>query len=169
MAEADAQTGSPFWRFSLRFYRRPGVADACIVLQDRDGVDVNVLLFLLWLASDRRRIAPADAVALYAKTLPWRDGVVAPLRTVRRALKGGSPLVEGTAAEVFRTKIKAIELEAERLQQEALYALAQSLATASEASCEAAARANVSAYETVLGHKLTAAPLDVLVKTLAKE
>ena len=30
MSEAEADTrGSPFWRFSLRFYRMPGVADAC--------------------------------------------------------------------------------------------------------------------------------------------
>ena len=136
MAEADAQAGSPFWRFSLRFYRQPGAADACIALQDRDGVDVNVLLFLLWLATDKRRVALADAQALCAKALSWRDDVVAPLRSVRRTLKGGSALVEGSAAEFFRTRIKSVELEAERLQQEALFALAQNLVTATEPSRE---------------------------------
>jgi uncharacterized protein (TIGR02444 family) len=168
MAEADAQTGSPFWRFSLGFYRQPGAADACIALQDRDGVDVNVLLLLLWLASNRRRVAPADAQAIVAKTLPWRDGVVAPLRNVRRLLKDGSALVEARATEVFRTRIKAVELEAERLQQEALYAVAQELTTAAESSIALAARANVAAYEQALGRPLAAEPLAVLLGILSK-
>ncbi|MCG8546534.1 MAG: TIGR02444 family protein, partial [Alphaproteobacteria bacterium] len=38
--------GNAFWNFSLRAYARPGVADACIRLQDRYGVDVNVLFYL---------------------------------------------------------------------------------------------------------------------------
>ena len=36
-----------FWDFSVGTYRRPGVADACLSLQDRYGLDVNVLLLLL--------------------------------------------------------------------------------------------------------------------------
>jgi len=169
MAEADAQAGSPFWRFSLRFYRRPGAADACIALQDRDGVDVNVLLFLLWLAADKRRIGLADAQTLCAKTLAWHDDVVVPLRTLRRALKGGSALVEAGTAELFRTRIKAVELEAERLQQEAIFALAPDLATTTAPTREAAARANVSVYELVLGRTLAPEPVDALLRTLSKE
>ena len=55
MTSTDTQSatpsaqGSPFWRFSLRLYRAPGVGDACIALQETSGVDVNLLLFLLWL------------------------------------------------------------------------------------------------------------------------
>ena len=46
MSAADTPSsaqGSPFWRFSLRFYRQPKVADACIALQEEAGVDVNLL------------------------------------------------------------------------------------------------------------------------------
>ena len=50
-APASPSAGSPFWRFSLRFYRLPEVADACITLQEQAGVDVNLLLFLLWHAT----------------------------------------------------------------------------------------------------------------------
>jgi uncharacterized protein (TIGR02444 family) len=169
MAEADAQAGSPLWRFSLGFYRQPGVAEACIALQDRDGVDVNVLLFLLWLASEKRRLGFAQARALCDRAHPWRDDVVAPLRTVRRSLKGGSALVEAATAELFRTRIKAVELEAERLEQEALFALAQNLATQPELSRDAAARANVSTYEQALGHPLAPDPVAVLMRILSKE
>ena len=38
-----------FWRFSLMVYARPGVADALIGLQDRDGHNVNLVLYGLWL------------------------------------------------------------------------------------------------------------------------
>ena len=55
----DSQTKTettPFWRFSLKFYRQAGVAEACIAAQDGCGVDVNLLLFLFWLASGGRQV-----------------------------------------------------------------------------------------------------------------
>jgi uncharacterized protein (TIGR02444 family) len=167
MSNAETQAGSPFWRFSLRFYRRPDVAQACIALQDGCGVDVNLLLFLLWLAADKRRIGAAEVEALLAKAGPWRDEVVVPLRALRRRLKGGSPLLQPNAAEFFRTRIKALELEAERLQQEALFALAASLATAVEPSVERAARGNLAAYERAMGHAFTPAAVDVLLAAMS--
>ena len=165
MTETAAQ-GSPFWRFSLRFYRQPAVADACIALQDDCGVDVNILLFLLWLAGERRQIGAAEVRSLCAAAAPWRDVVVAPLRTMRRRLKEVVPLVERGAAELFRTRVKAIELEAERLQQEALFALAASLPTAAAAEIGAAARANVTAYAAALDVSLPTAPTNVLFAAL---
>ena len=67
---APSSQGSPFWRFSLQFYRLPKVADACIALQEEAGVDVNLLLFLLWHARQRRRLSAADVAALEAKIGP---------------------------------------------------------------------------------------------------
>lgn len=166
MADPQTEQGSPFWRFSLRFYRRQGVADACIALQDSYGVDVNILLFLLWLALARRCVSSAAATAVCARVAPWRDDVVVPLRTLRRRLKEGSSLVERGAAELFRTRIKAIELESERLQQESLFALATGLATENASTVEAAARANVAAYEQTLGRTLAPDALNVLVSAL---
>jgi uncharacterized protein (TIGR02444 family) len=165
MAEEETQAGSPFWRFSLRFYRQPGVADACIALQDGCGVDVNILLFFLWLASTGQRIGLPEAQAVCAQAGPWRDDVVVPLRTLRRKLKDGSALVERNMAEWFRTRVKAVELEAERLQQEALFALAPRLAT--EPSVEAAARANVTAYEQSMARAFTPGAVDVLLAALS--
>jgi uncharacterized protein (TIGR02444 family) len=165
----DAQTdekGSPFWRFSLAFYRRPGVADACIALQDGASVDVNVLLFLLWLATAKRQVSPATAQAVCAKAGAWRDDVVVPLRTLRRKLKEGSSLVERGTAELFRTRIKAVELESERLQQEALFALAAGLASEVAPSIDAAARANVAAYEQVMGRDFTPDAVKTLLAAL---
>jgi uncharacterized protein (TIGR02444 family) len=166
MADAQMQQGSQFWRFSLRFYRQPEVADACIALQDGCGVDVNILLFLLWLATARRRVPLATAQELCAKAAAWRDDVVAPLRTLRRRLKDGSTLVERGAAELFRTRIKSIELEAERLQQEAMFGLAAGLVTENAATTEAAAHANIAAYEHALARTFAAQAVRVLLRAL---
>jgi uncharacterized protein (TIGR02444 family) len=147
-AETSSSQGSPFWRFSLRLYRAPKVADACIALQEEAGVDVNVLLFLLWQATRRRAFTQAEVAELERRVGPWREMTVVPLRAIRRALKTPPALVESGTAEAFRTRIKAVELEAERLQQEAMYELAKAAPPGAPApSIAAAARANIAAYE----------------------
>jgi uncharacterized protein (TIGR02444 family) len=165
---ASASAGSPFWRFSLRFYRQPEVADACITLQEQAGVDVNLLLFLLWHAIQKRALSTAEISELEKRIAPWRNATVVPLRTMRRALKSPPELVGGATAELFRTKIKAAELEAERLQQEAMHKLAvPSLLGKDAASLEAAARANMAAYAVLRGAPFPASPSETLLAALA--
>src|ERR1700730_10710133 len=106
MTEATSSLGSPFWRFSLGFYRRPGVADACISLQEEAGVDVNLLLFLLWQGTRKRALLAAEVEEIERRIAPWRDATVIPLRAVRRALKSPPALVPPATAEFFRTRIK---------------------------------------------------------------
>jgi uncharacterized protein (TIGR02444 family) len=110
-----------FWRFSLAIYARPGVAPACLVLQDEYGRDVNVMLFCCWLgASGRGRIDRAGLDGADRAVSGWRREVVEPLRTARRAIKAAA-LPESDA---IYAKAKAIELEAERLLQHQLAARA---------------------------------------------
>jgi len=143
--------GSPFWRFSLGFYRQPGVGEACIRLQDEAGVDVNVLFFLLWHAALERSLSRAEIEAVEQRIAPWREQVVVPLREIRRAIKIPPPVIEAGTSEAYRTKVKGLELEAERLQQEALYDLAQTSRFGQPAaSPDEAARANVEAYQALL-------------------
>jgi uncharacterized protein (TIGR02444 family) len=169
MSGADqAPAGSPFWRFSLRYYRQPGVGDACIALQDSAGVDVNLLLFLLWQASRRRTFAAAEVEALEQRIGEWRRMTVVPLRAVRRALKSPPALVEGAAAEAFRSKIKAVELEAERLQQEAMHRMSQTLpAGVPAASPLDAARTNVAAYAAIGTKPFPKTAVDTLLGVFA--
>jgi uncharacterized protein (TIGR02444 family) len=166
MSESEAKipaSKSPFWRFSIKFYAVPGVADACIALQDQARVDVNILFFLLWNATQGRAYTKADVSEVERLIGAWRDMAVVPIRNVRRALK--SP---PDAAEGFRTRIKAVELEAERLQQEALYELAQSSRLGRPAASPGkAARISVDAYQAVLG-AMPAAPLDTVLSAFAK-
>lgn len=167
-AAADQSSqGSPFWRFSLRFYRHPEVADACIRLQEEAGVDVNLLLFLLWHATRKRALSATEVAELERRIGAWRDMTVIPLRTLRRALKSPPALVAPATAELFRTKVKAVELEAERLQQEAMYELAGASLLGREASSlDEAARANVTAYATICGAAFPQPAVETLLAAL---
>ena len=84
IAESKKQA-SPFWRFSLRIY--PAVADTCLELQDRFGVDVNVLLFLLFAAHKGRKVEAAEVRGIISAVASWNEAVVVPLRSVRRFLR----------------------------------------------------------------------------------
>ena len=162
MTEMQSET-TPFWRFSLHFYRQAGVSDACVTLQDDCGVDVNLLLFLLWLAANQRLLSGDDVKRIDDAVRGWRNLAVIPIRNLRRKLKDTSTLVAPRTQEAFRTKVKAIELEAERLQQEALYAIAQSGMPGKQAAPREAACGNVAAYEHVMGISFPRKPVDVVL------
>jgi uncharacterized protein (TIGR02444 family) len=164
-----AASGSPFWRFSLQLYRLPGVAEACIGLQEEARCDVNLLLFLLWHGAQLRRLSGAEVDELEQKVAPWRNLTVIPLRSIRRALKSPPGLIEGGTAEAFRTRIKAVELEAERLQQEAMYDLVRvSLLGETAPSAAEAARSNVAVYETICRAAFAVSAVDTVLEALAK-
>ena len=159
---------SPFWQFSIKFYAVPGVADACIALQDQANVDVNILFFLLWNATQGRTYKKADVAEVERLIGAWRDMTVVPIRNVRRALKWPPEVMEPAAAESLRTRIKAVELEAERLQQEALYELAQSSRLGQPSASPAkAAKTSVDGYQGVIG-PFPPGPLDVMLSAFAK-
>ena len=163
MTDGQASTETPFWRFSLKFYRQAGVSDACIALQDSLGIDVNLLLFLFWLASDDRKLSSDEVKMLDDNVRDWRTLTIVPIRDARRKLKGAVTLVEPGRQEAFRNKVKAVELEAERLQQEALFGLTRTGPLGGEAPPQDAARANIAAYETALDARFPKPAVGVLV------
>ena len=158
--------GLTLWRFSLEVYRRPGVANACIALQDEHGVDVNVLLCLLWLAAAGRRVSPAEVRAIDAGVAQWRDAVVVPLRALRRGLRTPPPLSDPGATEALRERVKAVELEAERLEQEELQALSTSAPLGLAGDAAGAAAGNVAAYQEMLGCEFSRDAVAVLLAAM---
>ena len=111
----------PFWNFAIDVYRRPGVSDACLQLQEPYHLDVNLLLFCGWTGafglgrlSDEEIARCRDAVA------GWHDSVVRGLRGVRRILKTGFddlPEALRVISEALRKQIQAREIDAEHLEQ----------------------------------------------------
>ena len=121
MAAPVADRDNAFWKFSLAVYASSGVPDECLAVQERYGVDVNVLLFCAWLAFARKvALAPEDIGAIGAAVGPWHEGAVKPLRKVRRNMKS----VPGADVAALRTRVKAAELDAEQYEQAMLFAYA---------------------------------------------
>jgi uncharacterized protein (TIGR02444 family) len=112
---------NPLWDFSVRLYGKPGVAEACIALQETHGLDVNVLLFCAWRGE---AMARADVATTMAAVSGWHDSFVRSLRALRTSMKKDSKGAPHPFAERVRAQIKSAELTAERIEQIMLAALA---------------------------------------------
>ncbi len=127
---SDIAKGNPFWEFSTQVYSKQGVDKALLSLQDRMGVDVNMVLYCVWLAyrgSDGNDLAQHLAGALKLSR-EWQKNLVEPLRTSRNNLKtviDGPDLIGRSreSANAIRERLKSIELDLEALQILGLYNL----------------------------------------------
>jgi len=140
------------WHFSCAFYAQPGVSEALIALQDRAGLDVNLMLFALWQgACGPHRLSPAELIAAERSAGPIRTAIVLPLRALRRKLRSDCY----DDVQRLRARIKTLEIAAERIVQRRLARLARTpdgdIAPAARA---AAAEANLAL---VLGPKMAGA------------
>jgi len=115
-----------FWEFSLRTYGQPGVAEACLALQDEHGADVNLLLYCCWAGWRSAALDESAFGRAMRFSQQWARNVVQPLRGVRRWMKSGGcegDLPDFGACMDLRQEVKAVELSAEKLQQAALESL----------------------------------------------
>ena len=109
------------WAFALAIYAKPGVAEACLALQDEAGVDVMMLLTTTFAAVKQRLLlAPDEIRALNEACRLWREQIVWPLRAIRSGLKTGPQPAPSEATEQFRSQVKALELAAEKLENKLL-------------------------------------------------
>ncbi len=113
----DGLPDGAFWRFSLDFYGRPEVADACIALQDREDADVNLVLLGLWLGICGHRLSVGKGRRLARLARDWQEPIVAPLRRVRRRLKQRSDLPWPAPLAAWRNDLARVELGLEQVEQ----------------------------------------------------
>jgi uncharacterized protein (TIGR02444 family) len=113
----------PFWDFSLDVYGRNGVAPACLELQDRHGIDVNVLLYCLWLGEQGVESGETRFDAALAAVREWHIEVVRSLRAIRRRLKTPIGGISPAFAQPLRARVQKTEIEAEHNEQLTLAAL----------------------------------------------
>lgn len=108
----------PFWDFAIRVYMSDGVSAACLNLQERHGIDVNLMLFCLWLGHSGRGVMNgAEIDAAVSASNEWHHIVVKGLRHVRQALKDGFPDVDQDLAQALRSEVQKTEINAEHLEQ----------------------------------------------------
>ncbi len=123
------------WQFSNRVYRKPGVAEACLRLQNGMGADVNLLLFAAWYGVTRGVLNEQLIAETQRVSVSWSGAVVKPLRGARTWMKqvADDLLTEHSDSvqqqfRKLREQIKSTELQAEHLQQNMLLALVETCA-----------------------------------------
>lgn len=116
---------SEFWDFTLAIYGKEGVSPAVIALQDRHGLDVDILLFCCWTASTSRGALDAGTIAKARGVAdPWQAEVVNALRKIRRRVKDGFAGTPAGLPDALRKDILGREIDAERIEQMMLEAVA---------------------------------------------
>lgn len=108
----------PFWDYSIGLYGTRGVSAACLALQDRHEIDVNVLLYCSWVGhSGRGVLTPAQLSAVLEAVDQWHRNVVRALRAVRQSLKGGIPPAPIAQSDALRNRILKTEVDCEHAEQ----------------------------------------------------
>ena len=120
-----------FWDYSVATYRKAGVAEACLHLQEKLGIDVNVLLYCCWYGCTRGTLDGPAMHRILSFAEPWAENVVRPLRAARTWMKAvgcDPPFVPGDECMALREEIKRTELKAEHLQENRMQALTRGAA-----------------------------------------
>ena len=141
-------TADSFWNFSLDVYTRPGVSQACIVLQDNYGCDVNLLLFSCWCAATRGPLTDEQLTASIQRVGVWQTEIIQRLRNVRRLLEQNFAHVDKSISGDLRSRVGVNELSAEQVEQNLLQDIVGEWpgAEASNEPPAELARQNIAAY-----------------------
>ena len=115
---------SDLWAWTLTAYEAPGVAEACLSLQDHNEQNVPLMLWAAWVAVTGRRPDEETIEAACDAARAYDTVVVAPLRAVRRTLKAPIPDIDNDHREALRQPVTALELDAVRRLMLELEALA---------------------------------------------
>ncbi len=110
----------PLWPFSVHVYALPGVAPLCRRLQDEHGLDVNVLLAILWQAHRGASLDDAVLERLSLAAQPTHARVLE-IRALRRTV--ASDRTFEPRWQETHEHLKAAELAAERMELTALEAV----------------------------------------------
>lgn len=143
----------PFWTFSTRLYGRDGVAAACLALQERHQLDVNILLFCIWSAAERGQVLSRDEMAsVLDRVGAWHEEVVRQLRAVRQRMRDGAPGMDGELVESVRKRVLGAELECEHVEQLMLAGLLPEEKGDAEQGTPDAALHNIARYYVAAGY-----------------
>jgi len=114
--------------YVVELHQRDGVPAACLLLQERAGVDVNVLLMAVWMAACKHRaLDEADARRARLRVLDWHQEIVRPLRAVRRRLKHGPRPAPSDETNRLRAELQKLEISAELIELDQLEMLAEEM------------------------------------------
>lgn len=105
----------PFWSFSLRIYSDEEAKSAFLHCQSAFEANVNILLFILWLADTGQGYLQAqDFQTLDSHVLMWHQKLTQSLRQLRKQISHSMALKDNTA---LKQQALATELYSEQIEQ----------------------------------------------------
>ena len=120
MSQTSVESARPLWDYAVEIYNRPGMSDLCLMFQDECGLDICVILFISWCSKQGILIEENLLTQVDQSVSVWNRDVVTPLRGIRRELNLDSKGITQKTVPDFREHLKALELEAEHLELNAL-------------------------------------------------
>lgn len=150
------------WEFSLSAYNVQGATTACLTLQDKYGLDVNVLLLCLFAGSHGCALSAEDFVRIEARVAPWRKNIIYALRDVRRSLKTEKLSSDRVIGDLYKD-VLASELKAEQHEQ---HLIASTVVISKGSTDVGVASRNLVRYLCTLGVPVKEESLSPLAKLL---
>lgn len=111
---------SELWNFSVQTYSLPDVENTCLHLQNSYDVDINIILYCLWIAEQGYAIGKDDAQLLIQTALPWQQSILKPLRDARKMMKQHIIAMPADMLDQTVSNLGEMELNAEHMTQLAL-------------------------------------------------
>jgi len=112
---------NPLWIYALNQYRQPECAQFLLHSQDKLGLNINILLFIGWLASSQKQLnlELLQSSSVYS----WQQDIIKPIRAARKKAKSYD--LKGTSG--FYQRMLDLELDAEKLQLSELFCLSNKM------------------------------------------
>ena len=107
-----------FWQFACTLYAKPGQQDTLLALQNQQGKNVNLCLFLLYLDSLKLSIKYEQLSVLIDSVNELDTQALKPLRATRKYLKANQHTINDYAK--IREELLSAELKLEKQQQQIL-------------------------------------------------
>ena len=104
-----------FWQFAVDLYGKSDVSQVCIELQDKLGLNVNLLLLLCWCERQKIQLDGEQIQQLNFGLDRWHQQYTKPLRQLRRQLA-----LEDDADETVKKTIFEAEMALEKTEQRLL-------------------------------------------------
>ncbi len=99
-------------------HQKQGVHDACLELQTRCELDVNLLFFCCWVGTaGGGRLAPEQMATAIQAVAGWQEEIVRPIWKARWKLKPSYKTFPREKTEMLRRSLIRAELNAEHLEQ----------------------------------------------------
>ncbi len=108
----------PFGIFVAHLQSQSNVGIWLEGLKNRHGINVNLLLFILWAATMQRgRLGKKEITTLSSAISHWHQRIYLPLVRLKDQLNGSSSM---NSAEAIRTLVKSEVLAADQIEQQLL-------------------------------------------------